>query len=107
MQLSKGIKKERIIAFFRYVKENIFVIYGAILAIVIVSSLLFQLFCSAYIDSRAQNLVSVLKSMEIVQNYSVTSPTIEGGLFAQKGVYVVIKADKNKEEFSDELRQYF
>ena len=25
MQLSKGIKKERIIAFFRYVKENIFV----------------------------------------------------------------------------------
>lgn len=42
--------------------------------------------------------------MEIVQNYSVTSPTIEGGLFAQKGVYVVIKADKNKEEFSDELR---
>ena len=26
MQLSKGIKKERIIAFFRYVKENIFVL---------------------------------------------------------------------------------
>lgn len=44
MQLSKGIKKERIIAFFRYVKENIFVIYGAILAIVIVSSLLFHSF---------------------------------------------------------------
>lgn len=108
MQLSKGIKKERIIAFFRYVKENIFVIYGAILAY----SYSFQFcsfnsFVSAYIDSRAQNLVSVLKSMEIVQNYSVTSPTIEGGLFAQKGVYVVIKADKNKEEFSDELRQYF
>lgn len=107
IQLRKCIKKEKILAFLRYVKENIFVIYGAILAIVIVSSLLFQLFCSAYIDSRAQKLVDVLQGMEIIQRYSMSSPTIEGGLFAQKGVYVVLKADKNKEEFSDELRQYF
>lgn len=84
--IEKMYKKEKILAFLRYVKENIFVIYGAILAIVIVSSLLFQLFCSSYIDSRAQKLVDVLQGMEIIQRYSMSSPTIEGGLFAQKGV---------------------
>lgn len=91
----------------KYIKRNIFVIYGAVLATVIISSLLFQVFFSSYIDLRAQKLVDVLQSMELVQSFSVQSIEIEEGVFVQKGAYVVIKVDKSSEEFLDEVKQYF